>query len=44
VLSEAVAINPATYEYLQSLRRDVYFGKDYREGIQAFLEKRPPKF
>jgi len=44
VLSEAVAINPATYEYLQSLRRDVYFGKDYREGIQAFLERRPPKF
>ena len=44
VLSEAVAINPATYEYLQSLRRDVYFGADYREGIQAFLEKRPAKF
>jgi methylmalonyl-CoA decarboxylase len=44
VLSEAVAINPATYEHLQSLRRDVYFGRDYREGIQAFLEKRPPKF
>jgi methylmalonyl-CoA decarboxylase len=44
VLSDAVAINPATYEYLQSLRREVYFGMDYREGIQAFLEKRPPKF
>jgi methylmalonyl-CoA decarboxylase len=44
VLSEAVALNPATYEHLQSLRRDVYFGRDYREGIQAFLEKRPPKF
>lgn len=44
VLSEAVAINPATYEYLQSLRRDVYFGSDYREGIQAFLDKRPAKF
>jgi methylmalonyl-CoA decarboxylase len=44
VLSEAAAISPATYEYLQSLRRDVYFGQDYREGIQAFLEKRPAKF
>jgi methylmalonyl-CoA decarboxylase len=44
VLSDAVAINPTTYEYLQSLRRGVYFGPDYREGIQAFLEKRPPKF
>jgi methylmalonyl-CoA decarboxylase len=39
-----VAINPDTYEYLHGLRRDVYFGPDYREGIQAFLEKRPPQF
>ena len=43
-LSEAVAINPDTYEYLQGLRRGVYFGPDYREGISAFLEKRPAKF
>ena len=26
------------------LRREIYFGPDYREGIAAFLEKRPPKF
>ncbi|HUO04804.1 MAG TPA: methylmalonyl-CoA decarboxylase [Candidatus Binataceae bacterium] len=44
VLSEAVAIGPATYEYLQGLRRAVYRGPDYREGIEAFIEKRPPKF
>lgn len=44
VLSEAIAINPGTYEYLNGLRRDVYMGPDYHEGIQAFLEKRPPKF
>ena len=44
VLSEAVAINPDTYEYLHGLRRNVYFGLDYREGIKAFLEKRPPRF
>jgi methylmalonyl-CoA decarboxylase len=43
-LSTAAPINPDTYEYLQGLRRDVYFGPDYREGIQAFLEKRPAKF
>ncbi len=44
VLSEAVAVNPDTYEYLHGLRRDVYFGPDYGEGITAFLEKRAPNF
>ncbi len=44
ILSEAIAINPATFEYLNELRRSVYMGKDYHEGIQAFLEKRAPKF
>ncbi len=44
VLSEAVAVNPNTYERLQALRREVYFGRDYHEGIQAFMEKRPAKF
>ena len=44
VLSEAVAVNPDTYEYLHGLRRDVYFGPDYQEGINAFLEKRAPRF
>jgi methylmalonyl-CoA decarboxylase len=44
VLGEAAAINPETYEYLQGIRRDVYFGPDYREGISAFIEKRPARF
>jgi methylmalonyl-CoA decarboxylase len=43
-ISGAVSINPDTYEYLHGLRRKIYFGPDYREGIAAFLEKRPPKF
>jgi methylmalonyl-CoA decarboxylase len=43
-LSESVAINPATFEYLHGLRRDVYLGPDYHEGTQAFIEKRAPKF
>jgi methylmalonyl-CoA decarboxylase len=44
VLSEAVAVSPATYERLQGLRREVYFGHDYHDGIQAFLEKGLPTF
>jgi methylmalonyl-CoA decarboxylase len=44
VLSEAVAVNPDTYEYLHGLRREVYFGHDYREGIAAFRERREPNF
>lgn len=44
VLSDAVAVNPDTYEYLHGLRRDVYFGPDYREGLNAYREKRSPSF
>jgi enoyl-CoA hydratase/carnithine racemase len=44
VLAESAPINPATFEYLHGLRRDVYFGPDYHEGTAAFLEKRKPKF
>jgi len=43
-LAEAVPINPATFERIQGLRRRVYFGTDYNEGIRAFAEKRPPRF
>ena len=44
MLSEASAMSPNAYEHLHGLRRDVYFGNDYREGISAFLEKRPARF
>jgi methylmalonyl-CoA decarboxylase len=41
---ESVAISPSTFEYLHGIRRDIYFGADYEEGIRAFLEKRAPVF
>jgi methylmalonyl-CoA decarboxylase len=43
-LSDSVTISPSTYERLHGLRRDAYFGPEYREGIQAFVQKRPPDF
>ena len=43
-LSDSVTISLSTYERLHGLRRDAYFGHEYREGVQAFLEKRPPDF
>ncbi len=44
LLSEASPISPAAFEYLHGLRRDVYLGPDYREGTQAFNERRAPRF
>lgn len=44
ILSDAAALSPTTFEYIQSLRREVYSGADYHEGIRAFLEKRKPRF
>lgn len=44
VLGEAYPLSPATFERLQGMRREIYDSGDYREGIQAFFERRPPKF
>lgn len=44
VLANAHPLNPEAYERIQSLRREVYDSNDYQEGIQAFLERRPPRF
>lgn len=44
VLGEAYPLNPATFERIQGMRREIYDSEDYREGIRAFFEKRAPRF
>lgn len=44
VLSESHPLNPEAFERIQSLRRAIYNSEDYKEGIHAFFEKRPPVF
>lgn len=43
-LAEAAPITPAIFEHIHCLRRHVYMGADYNEGVRAFIEKRTPKF
>ncbi len=44
LLAAAHTMSPAGFERLQSVRRMVWDSKDYIEGIDAFLEKRPANF
>lgn len=44
LLAEAHPLSPAVFERIQGLRRQVYDSHDYEEGIQSFIEKRPPTF
>lgn len=44
VLATSHPLNASTFERIQGMRREIYDSADYREGIRAFLEKRPPRF
>lgn len=44
LLSSARAITPELFERIQGLRRVVYDSHDYQEGLDAFREKRKPRF
>lgn len=44
ILAGAHPMSPQGFERVQGLRRLVYDSADYREGILAFKEKRPPVF
>jgi methylmalonyl-CoA decarboxylase len=44
LLSNARPLAPETFERIQGLRQVVYESDDYREGITAFLERRPPQW
>ncbi len=44
ILSGAPPLPALAFERLQWLRRCVFDSDDYREGLAAFREKRPPSF
>ena len=44
LLTKAHPLSPESYERIQDLRQKVHESHDYREGVQAFLEKRKAEF
>lgn len=43
-LTDARQLTSDLFEHLTSLRRDAWASSDYREGLAAFAERRPPMF
>jgi methylmalonyl-CoA decarboxylase len=43
-LTDARQLTSELFEHLTSLRRDAWASSDYREGLAAFAERRPPMF
>jgi methylmalonyl-CoA decarboxylase len=44
LLASARTLSPELFERIQGLRRIVYDSHDYQEGLDAFREKRKPRF
>ena len=44
VLGARTALDPATERELIELRRACFASEDFREGVRAFAEKRPPRW
>lgn len=44
ILAQAHPLPPLTFEQIQGVRRRVWDSHDYLEGVEAFLERRAPKY
>jgi methylmalonyl-CoA decarboxylase len=44
ILGNALPLSPQTFEHIDMLRGQAATSKDYKEGLDAFYEKRKPRF